>query len=252
MKKENVLSLSDQSKAVIFGSLLGDGSLKIHKGYANARFSFKHSKPQEEYFFWKVGMLSEISQGSCVFKQAPSGFGTKEILRYQSMTSEALTDLYRLTHRSGHFLVRRTWLNKMTPLSLLVWWLDDGSIVGNARKGVLCTDGFDEQSVKRLSQYLKVVWKVNAHVGTVGSKRGGTRSTYYRLWFSTEELKKFLRIILPHFKTASLLPKMILLYRDPELLQRWISEIVTLSGLPEQTVKMFVKEKQEKWKQYRE
>lgn len=249
--KKNIVSLSDRSKVIILGSLLGDGSLKIHPGYANARFSFKHSQPQKEYFFWKVGMLNEISHGSCVFTQAPSGFGTEEILRYQSTTSEALTDLYRLTNRHGKFLIRRTWLNLMTPLSLLIWWLDDGSIVGNARKGVLCTDGFDELSVRRLAQYLKVVWKVNAHVGAVGPKRGGTKATYWRLWFSTEELKKFLRIILPSFKTPTLLSKMILLYRDPELLERWISEVVTLSGISEQTVKKFVEEKQEKWKHYR-
>ena len=61
-------------------------------------------------------------------------------------------------------------------------------------------------------------------------EKGGTQSAYWRLWFSTEELKKFLRIILPSFKTPSLLSKMILLYRDPELLERWISEVATLSG----------------------
>lgn len=252
MKKEDALSLSDQCQAIILGSLLGDGLLKIHKGYANARFSFKHTILQEEYFSWKVEQLKEISSEHCVFTQKPSGFSTNEMLRYQSCALEALTKLYRLTNRRGKLLVRRTWLNQMTPLSLLIWWLDDGSIVSNGRKGVLCTDGFDEQSVKRLSQYLKVVWKIETHVGAVGRKRSGTRPAYFRLWFSTEELKKFLRLTLPYFKIESLLPKMILLYKDPELLQRWISEVATLSGIPLQTVERSVEEKKRKWKRYRE
>ena len=52
----------------------------------------------------------------------------------------------------------------MTPLSLAIWWLDDGSIIGNGRKGVLCTDGFDEESVHVLARYLEKVWGVYAHV----------------------------------------------------------------------------------------
>ena len=39
-----------KEQAIILGSLLGDGSLKIHSGYKNARFSFRHSYKQQEYF----------------------------------------------------------------------------------------------------------------------------------------------------------------------------------------------------------
>jgi hypothetical protein len=49
---------SDQARAIIFGSLLGDGSLKIHNGYKNARFSYRHSKTKrstiiKRLFTWK-------------------------------------------------------------------------------------------------------------------------------------------------------------------------------------------------------
>ncbi|PIR02174.1 MAG: hypothetical protein COV62_02125, partial [Candidatus Nealsonbacteria bacterium CG11_big_fil_rev_8_21_14_0_20_35_11] len=51
--------LSKNCKEIILGSLLGDGSLRIHKSYKNARFSFRHSVNQKEYFFWKAGQLKE-------------------------------------------------------------------------------------------------------------------------------------------------------------------------------------------------
>jgi hypothetical protein len=35
--------------------------------------------------------------------------------------------------------------------------MDDGSLIGNKRKGVLCTDGFEEKQVRILSKYLKKV-----------------------------------------------------------------------------------------------
>ena len=42
--------LSCQTRSILLGSLLGDGSLKIHKGYQNARFSFRHTIKQQDYF----------------------------------------------------------------------------------------------------------------------------------------------------------------------------------------------------------
>lgn len=44
------IDIDTNPKAIILGSLLGDGCLKINQGYKNARFSFRHSITQQEYF----------------------------------------------------------------------------------------------------------------------------------------------------------------------------------------------------------
>jgi len=63
-KKEYEL-LSDQTRAILLGLVLGDGSIKINQGYKNARLSFRHSITQEEYFEWKRGKLGpELSTKS--------------------------------------------------------------------------------------------------------------------------------------------------------------------------------------------
>ena len=244
--------LSDQVREIILGSLLGDGSLKIHKGYRNARFSFRHSETQSGYFHWKVNLLKKISSNKDVFLQKPDGFSANHKLRYQSKALEELTELYRLTHKRNKFTIRRKWLNQMTPLSLAIWWFDDGSLISNSRKGVFCTDGFSKESVTILARYLKVVWDINAHVAPIGRKRNGRQEQYWRLWIrSTDELKKFLRIILPH-TPKSMLSKVLLLYKDSKLQQRWISEVVSLSGIDQKTVKKAVADKKDKWKLFRE
>lgn len=248
-------SLSDRCREIILGSLLGDGSLKIHKPYVNARFSFRHSVHQEEYFWWKVGELKEISSENNVWAQGENGkdgWGGKK-LRYQSRALPELTQLYRLTHKKHQLRIRRKWLNLLTPLSLAVWWCDDGSIIGNGRRGVLCTDGFDYDTQKILAQYIQVVWKVKVHVAAVGRKREGKREVYWRLWFrSAEELKKFLRIILPHVFVPSMLPKVLILYKDSELQQRWISEVIHRTKFPRDIVEKHLTEKKLKWKHFRE
>lgn len=230
-------SLSIQVKEIILGGLLGDGSLKINDRYINARFAFRHSVLQKEYFFWKVDKLKEISGEKDTWQQDDGK------IRYQSAALASLTEIHKLTNQGNKLFIRRHWLNLLTPMSLAIWWLDDGSLVRNARQGVICTDGFDLEAQKVLAQYLQKVWKVEVKIGRT-KKDGG----YYRLWFrSTEMLKKFLRIILPYIKIESMLPKVIILYKDPVLQQRWISEIVQLTDFPKSVVEKYLELKKSKY-----
>ena len=241
----NSVSLSDHMIQIILGSLLGDGSLKIHKGYANARFSFRHSVKAEEYFHWKVDQLQGIASDKHVFVQTnDGGFSENDKLRFQSRALPELTEIYELTHKQHHFRIRRKWLNRMSALSLAIWWLDDGSLISNTRKGVFCTDSFDQDSVKRLAQYLQVEWNIQTHVAPVGRKREGRQEKYWRLWIrSTEELKKFLRIIMPHVRVEAMLYKVLILYHDPQLQQRWISEVAELTCFSLKTITRVVEQR---------
>lgn len=239
------MKVRSQCKEIILGSLLGDGSLRIYKPYQNARFSFRHSFSQKEYFFWKVEKLKEISSRNCLWEQKEDGWSNKRKLRYQSLALDSLTELYHLTHRNGKLVIQRSWLNLLTPLSLMVWWLDDGSLVGNSRKGVFCSERFNYRDLLILSQYLRQKWKIETTIG----KRG----KYYQLRIpSTENLKKFLRIILPYLTIPSMLPKVILLYKAPQFQKRWISEVCKLTKFPHRIVERYLRKKKRKWKNFRE
>lgn len=252
MNKNEIVPLSDKTKEIILGSLLGDGSLKIHKGYKNARFSFRHSINQKDYFFWKVSQLKKISSAKSVFIQKKDGYGNNRKLRYQSQAMPELSELYNLTHKHNHLKIRRKWLNQMTALSLAIWWFDDGSLISNSRKGVFCTDGFDKPSVKILSQYLQKVWNIKTVVAPVSRKRDGKQSEYWRIWIrSTNELKNFLKIIIPYTFAPSMLRKVIMLYKDRQLQQRWISEIKNFTGFSKQEIENQLQIKIQKWKNFR-
>jgi hypothetical protein len=47
-EKNQYLFLSCKTKDILLGSLLGDGSLKLYN--QNARFSFRHTINQKDYF----------------------------------------------------------------------------------------------------------------------------------------------------------------------------------------------------------
>lgn len=244
--------LSEKTVSIILGSILGDGCLTISKMYRNARFSFRHSQHQKEYFRWKAGELKEIAGDRSEWIQGneknPDGWGTVKF-RFQSAALPSLTELHILTHKgtSGPTAkIRRNWLNRLTSLSLAVWWLDDGSLVSDSRQGVLCTDSFSFEEVEILRQYLKVVWDINASIGKV--KDTGR----FRLWIrSTEELKKFLRIIIPHVFVENMLYKILLAYKDPILQQRWISEVIQLGNFSLKVVQEQLKKKKLRMKNFR-
>lgn len=236
--------LSNSTVEVILGSLLGDGSISLSKGYANARFAFRHSQKQLEYFNSKVSLLREISSEKNIWRQVT---GTNEYspigsikFRFQSLALPQLTSIYKLVTRRGKKVIRRKWLNLLSPLSLAIWWMDDGSVVSNGRKGVFCTDSFSYKEIEVLQRYLKTVWGIETHLGETSASNSRKRR-YFRLYIqSSEELKKFFRIILPHIQVKEMLYKVLVLYKDSKLQERWISEIVKLSKFDRKTVEEIV------------
>ncbi|OHA40010.1 MAG: hypothetical protein A3G59_02825 [Candidatus Taylorbacteria bacterium RIFCSPLOWO2_12_FULL_47_20] len=248
-----IVPLSDQARAIILGSILGDGSLKIQSRYANANLQIRHSETQKDYLLWKAEKLKEIARDRSVSVQEADGYSKNRKWRFVSRNLQSLTQLHQLTYKDNHLRIRRKWLNQMTVLSLAVWWCDDGSLIGyGGRKGVFCTDGLDEESVKILARYLRVVWNIRAKVAPVGRKRDGKQEQYWRIWISSqEELKKFLRIILPYIPVPSMLKKAILLYKDSQFQQRWISEVVNLGCFPHSVVMAEYEKKRAKWNCYR-
>jgi hypothetical protein len=235
--------LSDRVRSVLLGTVVGDASVGIYKGYANARVQFRHSEKQTEYFNWKrdilrseisVDRVAHIENKDTMYQQVtnPKEYGTAK-WRYQSQALASLTYLYSMVYENGNGVkvVKRSTLNAMTALSLAVWWQDDGSLVSGQRQGVLCTDGYTEGEVKTIKQYLQVVWGVGTKAYIV--REGGAPklkvdgAERWRLRMATlGDLEKFLLTIMPHVEVGIMLKKILIKYPDAERQQRWTSEII--------------------------
>ena len=161
----------------------------------------------------------------------------------------SLTEIYNLTHKrvSGTKVrVTRKWLNQLSPLSLAIWWQDDGSLVSDSRQGVICTDSFSLEEVEIIHQYFKKVLKIETKIGQISNQ------DKYRIWIrSSEELKKFLRIIIPHIFAKSMLYKILLTYKDSQIQERWISEVEKLGNFSRADLEKALFDKKSKSKQFR-
>jgi recombination protein RecA len=242
--------MTDRCRAIIIGSVLGDGSLKIHTPYRNARFAFRHSAVQRDYFFWKAKELKEISSARYFWEQPADGWGTNTKFRYQSRAMHELTELFQLIHPEGQFQISDQWLHLLVPLSLAVWWMDDGSLVSDSRQGVFCTDGFSLRDIQMLQNYLEKKLEIKTGISHIA---GTSEPKRFRLWISsTAMLVKFLRLIAPSIVVPSMLPKVIMLYKDQKLQKRWISEISYLTTFPITLIEQYAAEKRSKWAKFRE
>ena len=215
------IPLSGECKSLILGSLLGDGSLKKEPKYANICFKFRHSIVQKDHFDWKVSLLKEISTKKSVQLQQPDGYSINKKVLFQSSACPQLTELWKLVCDNGNNLViARHWLNHLTEISLAVWWFDNGSLLKAIRQGVICSESFSKEANEKLANYLQVVWHVTCKVRLRSKEK-----SHYRLWMNTTELKKFLVIILPFAVTPFAVKKCLLIYKDPNDQQRWISKM---------------------------
>lgn len=118
-------------RAILIGTVFGDTSVGIYKGYANGRVQFRHSVKQTDYFNWKrdilrreisVDKIDHAENKDTLYHEVTNEkeYG-KAKWRYQSQALPSLTYLHHLTHEGGVKVVKRATLNQMTALSLAVW-----------------------------------------------------------------------------------------------------------------------------------
>ena len=242
--------LSKNTIDLILGSILGDGSLILKKNYLNAVFMIKQSTLK--YLKWKLELIDPIL-GKTISENKSDGSRYTQNLSwvYQSKANEQLSKIYNFTRSKGVKVIKRTWLNMMSPLSLAIWWLDDGSIIGNGRKGRFCTHSFSEETHKILKRYLQVVWGIQSSLRKT-SLNPKTKKVYSSLELDTTNLKKLIELILPYLESLPLQMwhKCILLYKDQDCQQRWISTIIEKSKISKSIIEQALMIKKNRWKAY--
>jgi hypothetical protein len=220
------IPLSFQCKQLILGSILGDGKLCILQNYNKACFFIRHSIIQEEYFYWKVSHLTEISTRQSLQIQNSSGFSKKIKLLFKSSANLELTSLYNFLYKKGKLKIERRWLNFLNPFGLLIWWLDDGSIIDAGRRGVICTDCFSKDHLLLVCRFFYVNFQIDCKIYPYNKK--SNNKIYFRIYFSSLNLQKFLKLIAPHLETPSMIYKFKIVYVEDNLQQRWISDLSNL------------------------
>ena len=104
---------------VILGGLMGDGALSPSRSGHAARYRIGHGAKQVAYAEWKASLLGNIGSSRHV-----NGDGA---VFYDFTPLPELAELRRAVYFGGKKVFSADYLKQLTPLSLAIWYMDDGS-----------------------------------------------------------------------------------------------------------------------------
>jgi hypothetical protein len=149
-------------------------------------------------------------------------------LHINSKARPDLTNLYRIICRDGREFIDRSWLNHMSSYFLMCVWLDDGSLY-HSYQGCICLDFSTDEEQQIFCDYLKEAWYIEAHVAPTGYTMTDGRERMRIFVSNQDSLLKLLRLVAPLVPVEEMIYKVLFVPRNnPELLQRWASEIKEL------------------------
>jgi recombination protein RecA len=190
--------LSDQQWQVILGSLMGDGNLSrpVRRSDHSARFRMGHGAKQSAYLDWKVSLLENIPHSNSV--------NAKGAVFADFTPLGELNELREVVYQ-GDGKKHLTWdyLKKLSPLSLAIWYMDDGSFTvrskglqertrGGSGRVELCVEAMSRGSRGRLVQYLRDTHGLEVKLTVRGARQIAV------LQFTTAASEKFQRLVAPY------------------------------------------------------
>jgi hypothetical protein len=91
------LVLTFRALQIIYGSLLGDGSLNIYDKYKNARFQEKHGENQFDYMQWKVHELSDVCSAKAISDYVDDS-SYSPTRHFQTRACSCLTEIHKVVN----------------------------------------------------------------------------------------------------------------------------------------------------------
>ena len=158
MGSREARNLSSRCGEIVVGTILGDGCLE--RNGLNVRLRIDHSVSQKAFVEWKFRQLKELDPSFPKLVQR-LGSRTKKLhvnYRFTTKTTPLLngyfSDFYgadgskRIPQSIASILA--------TPLSLAVWYMDDGGRRGDCSSGYLNTNAYSVADVEVLKECLFV------------------------------------------------------------------------------------------------
>jgi len=186
-----MISLSREQKSILFGIILGDGYLQ-KTGKKNARLRLEHGEQQKEYLLWKVRKLGKFFQGKAKYLERIHPITKKKYCywRHQSQSTPYLGKLRKIFYPEGKKKIPEKLEKYLTPLTLTVWYMDDGYYYLRDRCSYLYLGNVSEKEAKIVTRVLSEKFIIAARVKQ--KKKG------YAIYFSPEETQKLKNLIKGH------------------------------------------------------
>lgn len=176
-------SLTSAQHAILVGSLLGDGTLRRQGNRLNALFEVNHAYKHQAYVDWKWQNFQNYILSS---PKSRKGRGVRIAYRFTTRSLPIFTAYHSWFYVNG---IKRIPNNlRLDPLSLAVWFMDDGTKIRSAL--YLNTQQFTLPEQMFLQKLL---------LDKFGLQSALNRDKhYFRIRFSTESSKSLQKLVEPY------------------------------------------------------
>ncbi|HEX6257475.1 MAG TPA: LAGLIDADG family homing endonuclease [Euzebyales bacterium] len=185
--------LSDFQWEVVVGGLLGDSALSPNQNGHSAQLRWGHGAKQAEYADWKASLFANVGTSR-------STNATGAVFHDMRPLPE-LAELREAVYIGGKKVISHDYLKRLTPLSLAIWYTDDGTFTlrskglqertrGGSGRSEICVEALDPSSRIRLQAHLRDEWGIEAELVTTAGNA--------ILRFSTPATAKLHRLIAPY------------------------------------------------------
>lgn len=175
-RNSKLIKITKRQEEILRGSLLGDACVTT-----NGEFDITHSAKQFGYLLW-------------LFKNLQPYFGeirnTRTCRRIRSCTHNFGIQLRKEYYPKNIKKISEELLNKLTQLSLAVWFMDDGQVLPSGTQSRLSTCCFPKEENEIIVTYFKNIWNIKGQVRIYGG--------YPYIYFNKENTIKFINTIRIH------------------------------------------------------
>ena len=194
--------LSPRQRAIVIGNILGDGHVQLSPNGQKARLRFTHSASQAPYVNWEYRQLGSLCDGTQPPKQNTrerKNRTNSEYLAYTAYRPELKSYHTRFNRPTGQETpkVRKSIPEDLSsflvdPISLMVWYLDDGTLRKDSGSCRLATQSFTAEEHTILQECLLNNFDVKARIekwndlyGLMIPTRGGHSKHFLSLFSHT-------------------------------------------------------------------
>ena len=176
-------SLTSTQHAILIGSLLGDGTLRRQDNRRNALFEVNHAYKHREYVDWK---WKNFYKYTLTEPKSRLGKGSRIAYRFTTRSLPEFTQYYIKFYPEG---IKKIPIDlQLNPLSLAVWFMDDGS---KSRSAIyLNTQQFTLSEQQFLQNLLFKTFRINSTLNR--------DKQYFRLRIDTNSSVLMYKIIKPY------------------------------------------------------
>ena len=193
---KKTLKLTKKQKEILVGLILGDGHLETLNGGRTYRLKVEHSPKQKEYLYWLCENFRDWIHKTPEVRERTSLGKIIETYGFTTYTSGILKLYAEQFYINGKKIIPKTIDKIITPQSLAIWFMDDGSIKSKAHKTLLIhTHGYSKDDLLLITKVLEKKFDLKI----------GLQKQYdkWRLYVFSESVDNFKKIISPY-----LLPSM--------------------------------------------